>query len=112
MIGRPYEGITIQNFADFVGKRWHKQVLDNPEKQLAIMTLGLVGEAGEVSEPIKKQIRGDGPLSKESLKLELGDVLHYWVEIANVFDIEIEDIMISNIEKLEKRDAERGRIVR
>lgn len=100
---RPYAGITIHNYADWVEAGWTAKPQD-----LAIMTLGLVGEAGEVSEPIKKHIRGDGPVNTDNLKLEIGDVLHYLVRIARYFEIDLEDVMISNIEKIEARRGKRA----
>ena len=102
---RPYEGITLENFADWVEAGWSKQ----DQHTLSIMALGLAGEAGEVIEPIKKQIRGDGPLDREALKLEIGDVLHYLCRIGKYFDIDMGDVMRANIEKLETRRAARAK---
>lgn len=95
---------TLKDFAIWVKGRWSK----NPRRDdLAIMTLGLVGEAGEVSEPIKKQIRGDGPVDREKLALELGDVLHYWCCIANHFNIDVQEIMAKNVKKLVARELKK-----
>jgi NTP pyrophosphatase (non-canonical NTP hydrolase) len=94
--------IMLAKFQLWVKGRWMK----NPRPEdLAIMTLGLCGEAGEVSEPIKKQIRGSKPVDREALKLELGDVLHYACAIANHFGIDMEEVLYLNIKKLEAREA-------
>lgn len=77
---------------------------DHKLRDLAIMTLGLVGESGETSEHIKKFIR-DGVLDRHKLMLELGDVLHYWTRICVEFEIDPEDVMYLNFDKIEARRA-------
>ncbi len=76
-------------------------------------TLGLVGEAGEVAEKVKKVIRDKKGIfdeeSKEGLKKELGDVLWYLSNISNEFNFSLEDIAIQNLEKLKLRAA-KGKI--
>lgn len=94
--------VNAEGFFAWVAKRWEGRTDD---KSLAIMTLGLCGEAGEVSEPIKKYIRGSGPVDIDALRLELGDVLHYWSAIANFHGITLESIIAANVDKLQKREA-------
>jgi len=65
-------------------------------------TLGLMGEAGEVSEKVKKHIRGDIE-TLDGLKKELGDVLWYLSAIASDLDISLEDVARTNLKKLESR---------
>ena len=94
--------MNLSVFQSWVSGRWRK----NPRPDdLAIMTLGLCGEAGEVSEPIKKQIRGSKPVDVDALALELGDVVHYACAIADHFDINMEDVLSKNVAKLEARAA-------
>lgn len=75
--------------------------------------LGLVGEAGEVAEKIKKIIRDrNGDYTDEDIleiKKELGDVLWYVAVLANEFEISLLDIAKTNIAKLQSR-KERGKI--
>lgn len=74
------------------------------------LVLGLVGEAGEVAEKVKKVVRDENSdFSKldELFKKELGDVLWHIAVLANYFDIPLEDIAKANIEKLASR-LERG----
>lgn len=94
--------MRLSEFQTWVSKRWRS----NPREQdLAIMTLGLCGEAGEVSEPIKKQIRGSKPVDVYALSLELGDVVHYACAIADYFGINMEDVLTNNVAKIEARAA-------
>ena len=65
-------------------------------------TLGLMGEAGEVAEKVKKHIRGDTE-TLDGLKKELGDVLWYLSAIASDLDISLEDVARTNLKKLESR---------
>ncbi|NCD01172.1 hypothetical protein EOL94_03725 [bacterium] len=76
-------------------------------------TLGLSGEAGEVSEKIKKIIRDKGGIisdeDKKEIAKELGDVLWYISQIASELDLELDSVAKQNIDKLLSR-LERGKI--
>ena len=76
-------------------------------------TLGLVGEAGEVAEKVKKVIRDKKGVfddeSKKGLKKELGDVLWYISNLCTEFNFNLDDIALKNLEKLNLRAA-KGKI--
>jgi len=76
--------------------------------------LGLVGEAGEVADKVKKIFRDkNGKISsedKDALISELGDVLWYLSEIASQLDVKLEDVAKANIEKLASR-KKRGKLM-
>ncbi len=76
-------------------------------------TLGLVGEAGEVAEKVKKVIRDkDGKFdieSKEAIKKELGDVLWYLSNLCTELNFSLNDVALLNLEKLKLR-ASKGKI--
>lgn len=71
----------------------------------AYTALGLVGEAGEVAEKIKKFYRDNGNYAetRSAIRKELGDVLWYLAECASVFGIKLSDIAQTNLEKLADR---------
>ena len=79
--------------------------------------LGLVGEAGEVAEKIKKHIRDDAitrpsqmnEAQKAEMAKELGDVLWYLAQLSTEIGWNLEDIAKRNIEKTHSR-KDRGRI--
>lgn len=70
-------------------------------------TLGLVGEAGEVAEKIKKVIRDDNyQISDEKraeITKELGDVLWYIANLSKELGVSMEDVANKNLEKLKSR---------
>lgn len=77
--------------------------------------IGMCGEAGEVSELVKKYEYHGHAIDTEHLARELGDVLWYVAYMADLFGYSLGKIMAMNQEKLAKRypdgkfDAERSR---
>lgn len=74
-------------------------------------TFGLVSEAGEVADIVKKAIRDDGgevlPEKRDAIKKELGDVLWYVAQVASEFGFSLDEVAAHNLEKLNSR-KERG----
>lgn len=80
-----------------------------PENQaLTYVALGLNGEAGEVAEKVKKQIRDDADKTGDLLD-ELGDVLWYLARVADELDADLSDVAEANLDKLFDRDR-RGQL--
>ena len=71
--------------------------------------LGLVGEAGEVAEKLKKVMRNDGGnMSDEKnreIAKELGDVLWYLAVLAKELGLSLDEVARMNVEKLADRKA-------
>lgn len=78
------------------------------ETQEAIVnfTLGLVGEAGEVADEIKKAVYHGHGINKDRLCKELGDVCWYLATLSHYLNIPLEEVFEKNIEKLKKRYPE------
>lgn len=74
-----------------------------PDSELAYLGLGVSGEAGEVTDIIKKNFIGSKKINPDDLAKELGDVLWYLSQIAAFYDYKLEDIAKINIEKLRAR---------
>ena len=53
------------------------KIFTKREERLVENTLGLVGEAGEVAEKVKKLIRDKSKFSNKDIIKELGDVMFY-----------------------------------
>lgn len=76
---------------------------DSQSLHLAILGLGIAGEAGEVADLLKKVIGHGHSLDPEWLAKELGDVLWYVATIAAQVGLPLSTVMERNIEKLAKR---------
>ena len=68
--------------------------------------MGLCGEAGEAIDIVKKWMAHGHELDKEHLVKELGDIAWYLAEAATALDMDLEDILAANIEKLKNRYPE------
>jgi NTP pyrophosphatase (non-canonical NTP hydrolase) len=79
---------------------------DAPDEFMHLV-LGLVGEAGEVAEKVKKLVRDhDSDLAKldrDDMAAELGDVLWYTAVLANFLDLTLDDVAERNVAKLADR---------
>lgn len=94
---------TFNSYQEFVNS-----MKAYPEKN-AIMypTLGMMGEAGEVAEKVKKWLRGDRELDKAELVKEIGDVCWYIASLADDLGYTLQDVINANVDKLVSR-KERG----
>lgn len=86
-----------------------KKIITKDQERLIENILGLVGEAGEVAEKIKKLIRDKSKVTNEDILKELGDVLFYTTALANIYGRGLQDVMKLNINKLDDRQR-RGKL--
>ena len=95
------------NFDEYQKKARETAIYPNLWNNFIYPTLGLCGESGEVAEKVKKIIRDDnGVVSKEKkelIKMELSDCLWYIANLASELGLSLDDIAISNIQKLKDR---------
>ena len=101
--------MTIQEYQD----RALKTATYGDNNTIIYTTLGLAGEAGEVSEKVKKVLRDKNGVfdidTKHEIAKEIGDVLWYCNALAYDLGYSLETIMEINLIKLESRKA-RGKI--
>lgn len=108
---------VIDNDVDAYQQNVLKYAPDHHDYLLNVLyaAMGMCGEAGEVSELIKKYAYHGHTIDTEHLARELGDVLWYVSYMAHLFGYSLGEIMAMNQEKLDKRypdgkfDAERSR---
>jgi NTP pyrophosphatase (non-canonical NTP hydrolase) len=62
--------------------------------------LGLAGEAGEVANKIKKELRDGVPVDKEVIAAELGDVLWYIALLCRDYNLDLGYVATKNLDKL------------
>jgi NTP pyrophosphatase (non-canonical NTP hydrolase) len=82
-------------------------IYPNMDNNFIYPALGLVGEAGEIAEKIKKVIRDDNYVITEEKRAEitkeLGDVLWYIANLSKELGISMEDVASANLAKLKSR---------
>lgn len=104
----------LEEFQRHVDDNWNSRRFRNPNREPGspdfeelrqdyIMALGLVGEAGEAAELLKKWIR-DGNLDVHKLLLELGDIVRYAARIASRHGSSLSEVCALNIAKIDRRN--------
>lgn len=78
---------------------------DKKDNMINHAVFGLTSEAGEVAGIFQKSYQGH-PVDKEHIKKEMGDCLWMIAELSTALDIDFEDIMQTNIDKLKARFPE------
>ncbi len=87
--------------------------LENLEKDsdvnMALLLTGSIGiasEGGEFAEIVKKCIFQGKPLDDETIfhaKRELGDIMWYWINSCRALDLDPNEVMAENVNKLKSR---------
>ena len=88
---------TVEAYAAFVK---HANFTKNDRDAQFLAALGLNGEAGEVSELIKKHLLHGDTLDIDHLREELGDVLWYFFHALNTYGLTFEEVAEGNVKKL------------
>lgn len=73
------------------------------EADLAVLALGLAGEAGEVAEKVKKFLAHGHKMDVDAVGEELGDVLWYLAVMAKRLGLDLGEVAAGNVAKLEAR---------
>ena len=75
-------------------------------ERLLTASVGICAEGGEFMEIVKKMIFQGKPCNEdnlEHLKIELGDIMWYVAQACMALEVDMEDVLTTNIKKLEKR---------
>ncbi len=75
----------------------------DPFKFLTEKALGIIGEAGEIGDYLKKVLCHGHPMNAEKLKDEAGDLMWYLSTVLTTYGITLEEVVSHNIAKLEAR---------
>ena len=92
----------MKDMIDMYSQFVEDKMITKGRERLIENALGLTGEAGEVSEKIKKLFR-DNRIDDDAVLKELGDVLFYTVALSNIFGGSLIKIIELNREKLNER---------
>ena len=80
-----------------------------PDVNVALLItacLGLAAESGEFCEIPKKMIFQGKPLSEDNvfhMKRELGDIMWYWINACRALNLDPNDVIQENVNKLQSR---------
>ena len=96
----PPKLLTASEYSDWV----EGMIVTSGQTRMIENTLGLVGEAGEFAEKIKKILR-DNTFDRDLILKELGDVVFYAAALANYFGSDLQEVMDINVTKLNDRKA-------
>jgi len=82
--------------------------LDHKVNIALLMTggIGLASEGGEFNEIVKKCVFQGKPLNDETIfhmKRELGDIMWYWVNACRALELDPNDVVEENVNKLKAR---------
>lgn len=95
------------DFNEYQQKSRKTAIYPNQDNNYIYPTLGLVGEAGEIANKVKKIMRDKNGVvdeeTKHAISKELGDILWYIAQVATEFKLSLEDVATENIEKLYSR---------
>ena len=107
-------GIFSEHYHSVIAKTWnyaHRCETTNDHFSNAVM--GLTGEAGEVSDQVKKMLyHTEKPYEfhREKLVSEMGDVLFYLIKLMELTGISVEEALYDNARKLASRHPELGEV--
>lgn len=116
-LGKDHRYDTAKEYLEFQNATsWFKHHGENNAPELVYLTLGLVGEAGEFADVVKKITRTSGyfdeqkflslmthPEYAHNLRKEIGDVLWYLNKILAFLGQDLEMVMVTNTYKLYRR---------
>ena len=95
------------DFNDYQKKSRLTAIYPDKDNNFVYPTLGLVGEAGEVAEKIKKILRDKGGIinddDRQEINKELGDVLWYLAQMATELKLDLDAVAQNNLDKLFSR---------
>ena len=103
------DAVTSDSSKDFVSLADRLGDLDRQGaniERLLTAAVGISAEGGEFTEIVKKMVFQGKPWNednREHLKIELGDVLWYVAQACMALEIDFDDVVKTNIKKLEKR---------
>lgn len=93
--------MTINEYQELAMRTLNKEM--GRKDMLINGVMGLCGESGEAIDIVKKYLAQGHELDKEHLIDELGDIAWYIAETATVLEIDLEEVLTRNIDKLKRR---------
>ncbi|WP_445671782.1 nucleoside triphosphate pyrophosphohydrolase family protein [Paenibacillus sp. FSL L8-0708] len=104
--------ITFTEYQAAAERTANSQTVSTDEQRFANFGMGLSGEAGEVTDLLKKVVFHGHTLDAAELETELGDVLWYVAALANTAGLSLAGIAEKNVAKLRTRYPEGFDVIR
>ena len=103
--------VNENSYQELAARTINKDLTKDEQKMHALH--GMVGEIGEIHSLYQKVYQNHGEIDKDHLIKEVGDLLWFIAEFCTSIDVNLIDVMNTNIEKLRKRypngfDSERS----
>lgn len=92
---------NLPTYDIFVERLFNK--LDSDKAALAHAVMGITGEAGELTDAVKKHWAYGKELDQANVIEELGDLRFYYQAMLNMFGLTDEDVCAMNMSKLQVR---------
>ena len=92
---------TLNDYQRFAGVTANMEL--DEKMNLAVLALGLPGEAGEVADHVKKHLGHGHELDKNKMLKEIGDVMWYVAVLSNALGFSLQEVAQANIDKLRAR---------
>ncbi len=103
------EGVTSQQSNETEALCNQLQSLEQTGVNMALLLTGSIGiasEGGEFSEIVKKCVFQGKPLDADTqfhIKRELGDIMWYWINSCRALNLDPNEVIEENVEKLKSR---------
>ena len=96
------------NNSAFMSERLKQLEFDSKTNMALLMTgaIGIASEGGEFAEIIKKCVFQGKPMdddTKYHIKRELGDIIWYWINSCRALDLDPNEVIKENVNKLKAR---------
>ena len=96
------------NNSSFMSERLRQLEFDSKTNMALLMTgaIGIASEGGEFAEIIKKCVFQGKPMdddTKYHIKRELGDIIWYWINSCRALDLDPNEVIKENVNKLKAR---------
>lgn len=99
-----YMGILTANEYQRLSRRTQNENLSCEDKRRHAL-FGLCSEVGEVHSIFQHEYQG-ASVKKEKVVDECGDLMWFLCELLDTYDVDLEEVLVYNIEKLRRRYPE------
>jgi NTP pyrophosphatase (non-canonical NTP hydrolase) len=103
------QAVTSQPSNDIMQLYYRVEELKHLGVNISLLTtvaIGLGSETGEFQEIVKKILFQGKPLNEDNIfhmKRELGDIMWYWVNACRALNLDPNEVIAENVEKLKAR---------